>query len=202
MFTRIRLITRPFMLSLVTIILLAPLLGGCASMMVGGAATVGIAAYQERGLEQAARDTKHAAEIRAKYITNNADLAAQVGIEVYEARALLTGLVETEALRAEAVRTAWEVEELKDVINEIQLRSDQGFVEFAYDSWITTQLQTKMTFDEDILAINYALETVNGVIYLIGIAASPAEHDMVLSYARDIDRVRKVISHVRIMEAQ
>jgi osmotically-inducible protein OsmY len=182
------------------LLLIVPLLGGCASAIIGGGATVGVASLQERGLEQAARDVKMATQIRANYVTTNGTIAVNVGITVYENRVLLTGILDSEELRAEAVKLAWQINNIKDVINEIQLRSGEGAVEFMHDAWITTQLQAKLTFDQDILAINYAIETVNGTIYLIGIAINKDEHDRVLAHARDIDRVRRVISHVRIME--
>ena len=176
------------------------LLNGCGGIIIGAGATAGVAAYSERGIEQAGRDLKHATQIRANFLTGNSNIAVNVGIEVYEGRALLTGLVDTEEMRADAVKMAWAVTGLKDVINEIQLKSEQGVVEFVHDTWITTQLQAQMTFDEDILAINYVIETVNGTIYLIGIAISQDELDRVIAKARNIERVRKVTSHVRVME--
>ncbi len=177
---------------------LIAMLSGCAGAFVGAGATVGVAAYQERGIEGVARDTKLATQIRAAYLEADATLATNIGIEVYERRALLTGLIETEDLRANAVRLAWSIDGVKDVLNEIQIKDEEGIVEFAYDSWITAQLQTKMTFDENIMAINYSLETVNSVIYLIGIAQDQAELDRVIAHAKGIDRVRRVISHVRV----
>ena len=177
---------------------LIAMLGGCAGAFVGAGASAGVAAYQERGIEGVVQDTKLATQIRAAYLEADATLATNIGIEVYERRAMLTGLIESEDLRANAVRLAWAVDGVKDVLNEIQIRNEEGIVEFAYDSWITAQLQTKITFDENIMAINYSLETVNSVIYLIGIAQDQAELDRVIAYARAIDRVRRVISHVRV----
>ena len=177
---------------------LVAVLSNCTGAIIGAGATVGVAAYQERGIEGVARDTKLATQIRAAYLEADGTLATNIGIEVYERRALLTGLVENEALRAHAVQIVWAIDGIKDVLNEIQIRNEEGLVEFAYDSWISAQLQTKMTFDADILAINYSIETVNAVIYLIGIAQDQAELDRVLAHARSIDRVRRVISHVRV----
>lgn len=176
-------------------------LGGCtAGAVVGAGAVTGVAAYQERGIDGVARDTKLAAEIHETYFRHDTTLSTNVGVEVYESRALLTGLVPGEDLRAEAVRLAWEIEGIKDVINEIQLRSEEGVVDFAWDAWITAQLKSKITVDQEIYSINYSIETVNRVIYLIGIAQDQAELDRVIAYARDIDRVRRVTSHVRVKE--
>lgn len=176
------------------------MLSGCAGAIIGAGATAGVAAYQERGIDGVARDTKLATQIRASYLESDGTLATNIGIEVYERRALLTGLVESDSLRANAVRLAWAVNGVKDVLNEIQIRSEEGIVEFAYDSWISAQLQTKLTFDAEIHAINYSIETVNSVVYLIGIAQDQPELDRVLSHARSIDRVRRVINHVRIKD--
>jgi osmotically-inducible protein OsmY len=184
----------------VAVLVLGIMLSGCAGVFIAGGATVGVAAYQERGVEGAAQDTKLATQIRMGYLETSSELTTNVGIEVYESRVLLTGLVDQEQHRADAVRMAWVVIGVKDVINEIQLRTEEGIVEFAYDAWISTQLGSKLTFDEDILSINYSIETVNGVVYLIGIAQDQAELDRVIAHASSIDRVRRVISHVRIKD--
>jgi osmotically-inducible protein OsmY len=55
-----------------------------------------------------------------------------------------------------------------------------------------------MTFDKKILAINYSIETVNGIVYLIGIAQNQEELDRVIAHARAIDYVRQIKSHVRV----
>ncbi|MDP6572962.1 MAG: BON domain-containing protein [Rhodospirillales bacterium] len=176
-------------------------LGGCAGVAVGAGATTGVAALQERGLEVAARDTRLEAEIIAQWLTQNDKLVIDIDVEVYEGRALLTGAVDGEAVRADAVRMAWKVAGIKDVLNEIQIVADSDLIDLARDTWITTQLKSKLTFDQDVLAINYAIETVNGVVYLIGIAQNQAELERVVGHARDIEYVGNVISHVRVKGA-
>ncbi len=168
-------------------------------MIVGGAATAGVAAYQERGIEGVARDTATATKIRAQLLDADEKLFRDVGIEVYEGRVLLTGRVPTEEHRARAVKIAWGVSDVKDVINEV-LVSENPLSDIANDSWITTQLKSKMTFDKDILAINYSIETVGAVIYLIGIAQDKDELQRVINHARSIKYVKRVVSHVRVKE--
>ncbi|MGJ3261580.1 MAG: BON domain-containing protein [Rhodospirillales bacterium] len=179
------------------LLLAAPQLSGCAGMIVGGAATAGVAAYQERGIEGVARDTATATKIRAQLLDADEKLFRDVGIEVYEGRVLLTGRVPTEDHRARAVKIAWGVSDVKDVINEV-LVSENPLSDIANDSWITTQLKSKMTFDKDILAINYSIETVGAVIHLIGIAQDKDELQRVINHARSIKYVKRVVSHVRV----
>lgn len=176
-------------------------LSGCASLVVGGAATAGVAAYQERGIKGVAADTALATKIRAKLFDTNEKLFQDVGIEVYEGRVLLTGRVPNEDMRAEAVKISWSMPDVKDVLNEV-LVSPNPLSDLANDTWITTQLKTKMTLDTDVLAINYSIETVGAVIYLIGIAQDKAELDRVINHARSIKYVNKVVSHVRIKATQ
>ena len=110
---------------------------------------------------------------------------------------MLTGVVEAEKMRADAVGLAWKTGNVKAVLNEISIGSS-SLMGTAKDTWITTQLISKMTFDKDILAINYSVETVAGTVYLIGIAQNQAELDRLIAHARGVGYVRKVISHVRI----
>jgi osmotically-inducible protein OsmY len=79
--------------------------------------------------------------------------------------------------------------------------TDEGdVVDFAKDTWITTQLRTKILTDTEIFDINYTVETVNGVVYLLGIAKTQEELDRVTDHARNINGVVKVVSHVRLKE--
>lgn len=186
-------------LMIAAVLLSALSTSGCAGMVVGAAATAGLAAYSERGLAGTAADTATATKIRAKMVEADANdkFFIDVSIEVYEGRVLLTGRVPTEERRAEAVRLAWTVESVKDVINEIRV-SENPLADIANDSWITTQLTSKLTFDKDVYAVNYSIETVGGIIYLIGVAQSQAELDRVVNHARSIKYVKQVISHVRV----
>ena len=174
-------------------------LTGCVGMIIGGAATAGVAAYQERGIKGVAADTETATRVRAKILEADNQLFSDVGVEVYEGRVLLTGRVPSEEKRAEAVKISWSVVKVKDVINEVAV-SENPLLDLANDTWITTKLKSKMTFDKDILAINYSIETVGAVIYLIGIAQDKAELQRVLNHARSIDYVKRVVNHVHIKD--
>lgn len=176
-------------------------LGGCVGVVIGGGAAVGTAAYQERGVRGVARDLATATKLRTQLLDAGEAYVTGIGIEVYEGRVLLTGTLEKEAMRAEAVKLAWKTEGVKDVINEIQI-GQSSLRDMARDSWITAQLQTKITFDKKILAINFSIETVNGIVYLIGIAQDQGELDRILAHGRGIGYVRRIISHVRVKKGR
>ena len=173
-------------------------LGGCAGAVVGAGVATGVAAYDERGIDGVAKDLKIQAQITDLWFRHDHTFIVKLGLDVYEGRALLTGTVGDPQVRADAVRLAWKAIGVKEVVNEIQVGRGGGVIGLARDSWITTQLKSKLTFDKAILAINYAVETVGGIVYLIGIAQDQGELDRVLAHARTIAYVRKIVSHVRV----
>ena len=74
----------------------------------------------------------------------------------------MTGAVEKTEDRIEAVRIAWNVNGVREVINEIQVRDTSDLLDAARDKLITADLSTTMTLDKRVKSINYSIETVNG----------------------------------------
>ena len=179
-------------------VLLGASLQGCASAVVGAGATVGTAAMEERGLSGVADDRASRLRINALLSDKDERLWRKVGMQVYMGRVLLTGTVETEAMRADAVRLAWSAKGVKEVINELQLADSGGASGFARDTWISTQLKFALLFDKQVSSINYSIETVGGTVYLIGLAQDRVELDRVMNHARGLSYVKKVVNYVQI----
>lgn len=174
-------------------------LSGCAAV-VGAGAVVGGAAAEERGLRGRTSDLGVQAKVLDKFAQERLRLISDIGVEVYEGRVLLTGATTDTALSDKAVALTYQVDGVQAVINEIQ-HVPSGVADFAHDTWITAQLVSKITFDKDILSINYSVETVNRVVYIIGIAQNRAEVEKVVAHASNIEYVTKVVNHVRIKQA-
>ena len=177
----------------------AAVLGACGpTSFVGAGAMAGNAAMQERGFVKTFDDTATEAKINADLIQHSADLFVDVSVEVYEGRVLLTGDVEKPDARIEAVRIAWSVNGVREVINEIQIRDTSDLLDAARDRWTTAQLSTRITLDKKIKGVNYSIETVNQTVYVMGIAQNQAELDRVRNHARQLSYVRRVVTHVRL----
>lgn len=179
-------------------VLLGASLQGCASAVIGAGATVGTAAMEERGLSGVADDRASRLRINALLSDKDERLWRKVGMQVYMGRVLLTGTVETEAMRADAVRLAWSAKGVKEVINELQLADSGGASGFARDTWISTQLKFALLFDKQVSSINYSIETVLGTVYLIGLAQDRVELNRVMNHARGLSYVKKVVNYVQI----
>lgn len=185
------------MLSLLGALLLTGALSGCVGLAVGAGATAGTAAMQDRGLGGAIDDTVIHSKITSAYFANDVKFKL-IAVKVHEGRVLLTGTVPKPEDRIDAVRHAWKVNGVQTVINEITVTDDSGVLDLARDKWVTAQLRLKITFDGKIKAINYAIDTVNGTVYLMGVAQNEQELALVRNHARGIEYVRRVVSHVRI----
>lgn len=166
-------------------------------MATGAGAALGIAAAQEGGIKGAAGDIKIKTLISDKWFRYDLGTFAKLNLTVDQGRVLITGVVQDPQDRVEAVRLAWQVDGVKQVINEIRLAEGEGLPGIVRDKWITTRLRTALTFDRDVQSINYSIETVQGVIYLMGVAQSQTELDRVIAVARTIPHVKQVVSYVK-----
>lgn len=174
---------------------------GCTGLFASAAATGGIAIAQERSPGHAVDDTIILTKISHKFFeTGTQDLFVHIGIDVLEGRVLLTGNAPTPEVMIDAVRLTWQVDGVTEVINEIQVTNNNSIQDFAKDTFITAQIKSKLLLDKEIRSINYNVETVNGVVYLIGIAQNQTELDRVSQIASTTKNVRKVISHVRLKD--
>ena len=171
-------------------------LSGCAELLIGAAATTGVAIAEERSVGDAVDDLTIRAELNHLFFRDDVELFGDVSFSVIEGRVLLKGSVPTPDDRIRALRLAWQAAGVREVINELQVADDSGILDYARDTWISAQLKGKLLVDGDILSINYSVETVNGTVYLLGIAQDEAELTRVTEHARSIEDVKRVVSHV------
>ena len=176
---------------------------GCSpvGVLVGVGASAGVAAAQERGFQGAMNDTEIRLQINDLWFKESLSLYSDVSLQVQEGRVLLTGNVPDPDTRLNAVRLAWQATGVREVINEIEVKDESSLTDSAQDAWIVTQLKTKLLFDSEVSSINYSIEAVNQVIYLMGVAQNQAELDRVIGHAKNISYVRRVVSYMRVKDA-
>ena len=187
---------RPYQILFILVLLGTLPLSGCGSLIIGAAATGGGAAVEERSIGNVVDDLTIRAELNQLFFKDNFDLLQSVSFSVIEGRVLLKGSVKTQEDRIRGLELAWQASGVREVINEIQVTDQGGIVNYARDTWISTQLKAEILFDRDILSINYNVESINGIIYVVGIAQDQAELDKVVNHARRIENVKQVVSHV------
>jgi osmotically-inducible protein OsmY len=169
--------------------------------VVGAGASAGVATAQERGFKGAMNDTEIRLHINDLWLQESLSLYSKINLQVQEGKVLLTGNVPDPETRLNAVRLAWQANGVREVINEIEVQDKSSLTDSAQDIWIATQLKTKLLVDSEVSSINYSIETVNQVVYLMGVAQSQAEIDRVIGHAKNISYVRRVVNYVRVKDA-
>ena len=181
--------------------LLLPTLGACSptGMAITAASTAGLAAVQERGFLATIDDTALKGRIAEAFLMASEAIFLAVTIRVHEGRVLLVGALDDPGLRARAVELARAQTGVRAVIDELQA-GEGSIADYARDAWITAQVNAKFTFDLEIYAVNYTVDTIGRVVYLMGIAEDQRELDRAVDHARGLRYVKKVISHVMLKD--
>lgn len=162
---------------------------------IGVAANAGTAAVQERGFVGTAGDAAIKLRVSEAFFRASEKIFLSTTVRVVEGRVLLLGGLADQALRERAAALAWAQPGVREVINELQ-PVEGGAGAYARDAWIAAQINAGLLVDDRVLAVNYYIDAVNGVVYLFGVAQDRAELDRVIYRAGDVKYVKKIVSHV------
>ncbi|QKX02792.1 BON domain-containing protein [Wolbachia endosymbiont of Litomosoides sigmodontis] len=171
---------------------------GCTTLMIGGVvATATAITMQDKSLGNIVDDTTMAIRINKELLKHG--LFSSIKVRVSEGRVLLIGNVDTPDKQLTAEKIAWQQKEVKEVINEIRVTPIQAtsILDTTVDGMITAEIRTRLLGKRNIKSINYSINTVEGVVYLMGIAQNKAELKAVTAIARKVKGVKQVVSYVR-----
>ncbi len=177
-------------------------LQGCAQVATGAAAKIVTVSQEERSIGEFVDDSLVKAMIKNSYLDQNEKIFFGVDVEVSQGRVLLTGTVENIDLRIEATRIAWGIKGVKSVLNELQISNSDSILNFADDLVISTKISGKLVLEDRVNSLNYNVETVNKVVYIIGIAKNKIEKDIVIDIARNVYGVEEVIDYIIVKSSE
>jgi len=168
---------------------------------IGAGARAGLAIAEERSIRTVISDTALKLAVNKGLVESSFEnLFWTVKTTVFEGRVLLTGGVETEQLRDQASEIVWAVDGVREVLNELQVVRDKSVADSVRDKMIVVSLHSKIAGDKKITGINYKIVTYNRTIYLIGVAQTQRELDRVVTYARSIRYVRRLVNYVLLVQ--
>ena len=174
----------------------------CAQVATGAAVKVVTINQEDRSIGEFVDDTIIKTIIKNAYFDQNENLFFNIDVEVSQARVLLTGTVENIDLKIEATRIAWGANGVETVINEIQISNSDNILNYADDLVISTKVKGKLILQENVNSLNYNIETVNKLVYIIGIAESESEKNLVIDIAQDVYGVEEVIDYISIKKSE
>ena len=175
---------------------------GCspAGIIASGGATTMVIAEGDRSLGTVIDDTTIKINIAQKFLNSENNLFLSIETKVIEGRVLLTGIVDNQELRINAIQRVWEVNGVKEVINEIQIGDKTTLKEYANDLWINTQIKTLAAKNIGLRVLSYNFETIRGRVYIAGITSRPEQLDIVIQSARKVKGVKEIVNYVLIKE--
>lgn len=173
-------------------------LSGCVAAAVGAAGAAGVAAFQDKTMGESLDDANASNALKTRLMTSDPRAFNEVDVEVANKVALLSGRVPTMEDRHRAEQIAWEVALIDVVANELQVREQGGVLQNLNDEWITTRIRSRLVTDGDIKSVNVNIETYDGTVYLMGIARSQAELQLIAETASKVRGVKEVVSYIQV----
>ncbi|MGL9725276.1 MAG: BON domain-containing protein [Wolbachia sp.] len=173
----------------------------CKPLIIFGSimttATVSTIIMQDKSLGNTIDDTTIVIRINKGLLKYG--LFSSIKVKISEGRILLIGNVDTPKKQLMAEKIAWQQKEIKEVINEIRVTPIQttSMLDTTVDGMITAEIRIRLLGKRNIKSINYSINTVDKVVYLMGIAKDKEELKAVIAIARKIKGVKQVVSYVR-----
>ena len=182
------------------------LVSACAAplMLFTGAAGAGVTLSKEKTVGSTVDDNSIWTKIKAGFLQRHKEvegILTNISVEVSEGRVLLTGFVKTPEERLTVLRIVWEQAGVREVINEIKLSEEtnqSNLKQYSSDSWITTQVKSKMFVNDHVRSINFNVETIDSVVYVLGIARTQEELDAIKNIVESVKGVSNFVSYVTL----
>ena len=191
---------RELLLPPLIIITVTILLSSCSpvGLAVGAGASLMTASQTEKGLKVSAKDLRIKTEINHNLFQKDHELFGAVKVSVDNGKVLITGSVPSPQDRIEISKLSWKVSNVREVINEVQVTNKASFTNRAKDLLINKSLQTQLLLDQSINFINFSVDTVNGVVYIFGIARDQTEINRIIKHARNINYVENIVNYMSV----
>ena len=175
---------------------------GCspANVLATGGATTMVIAEGDRSFGTVVDDATIKVNIASKFISSDDNLFININTNVLEGRVLLTGLVDNQEIRIDAVRRVWEIKGVKEVINEIEVGNRASLKDYGKDLWINTQAKGLAAKTIGLRFLAYNFETIRGKVYIAGITSRPEQLDKVIEVVKTIKGVTEIVNYVVIKE--
>ena len=175
---------------------------GCspANILATGGATTMVIAEGDRSFGTVVDDATIKVNIASKFISSDDNLFININTNVLEGRVLLTGLVDNQEIRIDAVRRVWEIKGVKEVINEIEVGNRASLKDYGKDLWINAQVKGLAAKTIGLRFLAYNFETIRGKVYIAGITSRPDQLDKVIEVIKTIKGVTEIVNYVVIKE--
>lgn len=143
-------------------------------------------------------DDRIRGDILSAFVEQEVGTLKNVTLDVYEQNVLLTGTVAGPEVKDTAGAVAASTEDVRNIINEIQVMKDSSLRDKAEDLSIENSLKASLRESARVNSFNLRWSIVNRVVYMFGRAKSQKERDTALEIARSVKGVKDVVDHIEV----
>ena len=183
------------------ILLLALLTFSCVGTSSVGIFGSGVSiAYDPRTVGMQIDDSIMQKNLIGRLTLTDKKYIISIGAKVLDGNIYLSGKVDEPEEKLKIIKMAWETKGARSVQSTVTIKGNNNFKSTAKDILITSQLRTALIFNKLTKATNYTIDTINGKIYIFGIAMTKKEKEKVISEADQIHGVKDVIPSIYLVE--
>ena len=171
-------------------------LSGCFPLMAGAMVGTSLAATDRRTLGTQLEDRQ--IQLKAETTIASSMQGENVNVTVFNRRVLLTGQTPTLELKNKAEQLAHSVENVKEVINALEVGLASSLVSRSNDALLTSKVKATFVDAKDVFSNAFKVTTERGVVYLMG-RVTQAEGDRAADLTSRIAGVSKVVKVLDLM---
>lgn len=175
-------------------------LQGCVAAVIGGGAVAAKVATDPRTTGTQIDDETLEFKVE-NAVEKDAQIKAEgrVNAVSYNGRVLLIGQVPNSDVKDTATALAKGVEGVNEVYNELTVSPKISFAQISKDSWLTTQVKSKMFVDGRVKATDVKVISENGELFLLG-NVTQSQANAAADIASKISGVKKVIKVFKYLD--
>jgi osmotically-inducible protein OsmY len=174
------------------ILALLPFLQSCAPLVVGAGVGAGIMMADDRRTSATILEDQ-TIEVKIKNrITEKYDDQLHVSTTSFNRFVLLTGEAPTEEIKQDLTILALEVQNVRNVQNEVIVAGNSSFTSRSSDGLLTSNIKGRLTQNENVSSNHVKVVTENGTAFLMGLVTR-AEAESAAQTAATTSGVQRVV---------
>ncbi len=175
-------------------LLIALLLQSCLAVVVAGSAGTALVANDRRTLGYVIEDESIEQKAMARLAEHpEIDDASHINVISYNGILLVIGQTPTQNNRAKIGELMRSVAHVRALHNEVRTLGKSSLGTRTIDSYITSKIKTKMTFEKNFNSNQIKVNTENGEVFLMGIVTKD-EAEKAIAITKNVSGVQKVIN--------
>jgi osmotically-inducible protein OsmY len=185
----------------VTVLAASAVLTACAPLLVGGAVGTGVVVATDRRTTGMQVEDQ-GIELRARRAVREAlGDHGRVIVNSFNRRVLITGTVPTQTDKALVARLVAQVENVREIVDELGVMGDPSLGVRSSDTLITTRVKASFIDAKDLSANAISVTTERGVVYMMG-RVTQREANRAADMARTVPGVQQVVRVFEIISEE